>query len=422
LAESHHVVVDGSNLATEGRTLPSLVQLDEAVRAYAEEDPKGRIIVVVDASFEHRIDESERELVREAMLNGEMVSPPAGAIGRGDAFVLRIAERTGAIVLSNDSFQEFHGEHPWLFDEGRLIGGKPVPGVGWIFTPRLPVRGVKSRAATAEQKAKGDPESAPAKAAELAKAAKKAAKRSSKKTTPEVESSWPPAPTGPPPGRRSRKASPPVDRALSTAIDEAVAEALDPPKAKKAAKTAKSSSKKKAAATKKVVAPKKAAVAKKVPAAKKAPAGKKAPAAKKAAARESTPKRAQAQLAVAPPAPKKGSVSPPPAVNAPLSFINFVATYTVGSTIEGEVVSFTSHGAMVDVALPDGGKLHCYIPLSAMGTPPPTKAREVLTKGEVRSFVLAGLDPPRRVAELSLPAPKAKKRRSPAKKAAKKSS
>src|SRR5580698_6620736 len=150
LAEPHHVVVDGSNLATEGRPLPSLPQLDEAVRAYAEEDPDARITVVVDASFEHRIDESERETLREAMLNGEVVSPPAGAIGRGDAFVLRIAERTGAVVLSNDSFQEFHGEHPWLFDEGRLIGGKPVPGVGWIFTPRLPIRGPKSRQASAE--------------------------------------------------------------------------------------------------------------------------------------------------------------------------------------------------------------------------------------------------------------------------------
>ena len=167
-------MVDGSNLATEGRTLPSLKQLDEAVRAYAEEDPEGVITVVVDASFEHRIDESERDLVHDAMLNGEIVSPPAGAIGHGDAFVLRIAERTGAVVVSNDSFQEFHGEHPWLFNENRLIGGKPVPGVGWIFTPRLPVRGVKSRAATAQKRAKADPDSAPAKAAELAKAAKRA--------------------------------------------------------------------------------------------------------------------------------------------------------------------------------------------------------------------------------------------------------
>ena len=77
---------------------------------------------------------------------------------------------------------------------------------------------------------------------------------------------------------------------------------------------------------------------------------------------------------------------------------------------------------MVDVDLPDGGRLHCYIPLSAMGTPAPTKARQMLTKGEVRPFVLAKLDPPRRVAELALPAPAPKKRRSPAKKAAKASS
>ncbi len=215
--------MDGSNLATEGRTLPSLAQLDEAVRAYAEEDPGSRITVVVDASFEHRIDEAERETLREAMLNGEVVSPPAGAIGRGDAFVLRIAERTGAVVLSNDSFQEFHGQHPWLFDEGRLIGGKPVPGVGWIFTPRLPIRGPKSRAATAETRAAKDPESAPAKAAELARAAKKAAKRSTKKAAPVVETTWPIIPSEPPPSRRSpRRVAPVDDPELSSAISEAV--------------------------------------------------------------------------------------------------------------------------------------------------------------------------------------------------------
>ena len=235
LAETHHVVVDGSNLATEGRTFPSLEQLDEAVRAYASEDPGASIIVVVDATFEHRVGDAERDEVREAMLNGEVISPPAGAIGRGDAFVLRIAERTGATVLSNDSFQEFHGEHPWLFDDGRLIGGKPVPGVGWIFTPRLPIRGPKSRAATAEARAKKDPESAPAKAAELAKAAKKAAKKASKtrksatKQTraSAVDTSWPITPAAPPPGRAK------VNPVFSSAIDEAVEEALHPPKPEK---------------------------------------------------------------------------------------------------------------------------------------------------------------------------------------------
>jgi hypothetical protein len=381
LADAHHVVVDGSNLATEGRSSPSLKQLDEAVRAYASEDPSANIIVVVDATFEHRVSESEREAVRQAMLNGEVISPPAGAIGRGDAFVLRIAERTGATVLSNDSFQEFHGEHPWLFDDGRLIGGKPVRGVGWIFTPRVPIRGPKSRAATAEAKAKlDDHASAPAKAAELARAAKKAAKRSGKsKKAPAkvaasaVDSSWPIKPNRPPPGRAK------VDPVVSSAIEEAVEEALHPPKPEKP----RGSSKKQAAAKKAL--PQKSAKA------------------KKDAAGGKTKNQAQSKPDQGGAKHRKQRTAPPPAVNEPLAFINFVAAYSVGTTIEGEVVSFTSHGAMVDVSLPGGGVLHCYIPLTAMGTPPPTKARKVLKKGQVRPFVLAGLDPPRRVAELALP-------------------
>ena len=94
---------------------------------------------------------------------------------------------------------------------------------------------------------------------------------------------------------------------------------------------------------------------------------------------------------------------PPPAVNDPLAFIRFVANHTLGYELEGTVVSFTSHGAMVDVDLPDAGVLHCYIPLRALGDPAPRKAREVLTRGERRSFVLVGLDPPRRMAELAIP-------------------
>jgi hypothetical protein len=369
-------VVDGSNLATEGRSSPSLKQLDEAVRSYAAEDPGSSIIVVVDATFEHRVSEAERDEVREAMLNGEIISPPAGAIGRGDAFVLRIAERTGATVLSNDSFQEFHGEHPWLFDDGRLIGGKPVPGVGWIFTPRLPIRGPKSRAATAEVRANKDPESAPAKAAELARAAKKAAKRagkakkSAKKGAAAVDTSWPITPTSPPPGRAK------VDPVFSSAIDEALEEALDPVGAEKSR-----------GASKKSLPPRHGKAKREAPG--KQRDGKRADT--KAATQSATSDRS-----------KKKRPAPPPAVNEPLAFINFVAAYTVGSSVEGEVVSFTSHGAMVDVSLPGGGVLHSYIPLTAMGSPPPTKARQVLKKGEVRPFVVAGLDPPRRVAELAI--------------------
>ena len=640
--ERHVVVVDGSNLATEGRTTPSLVQLDEAVRAYAAEDPTAEIVVVVDASFEHRVDPSERKQLIDAELHGEVVSPPAGAIGRGDAFVLRIAERTGAVVLSNDSFQEFHAEHPWLFDKGRLVGGKPVPGVGWIFTPRIPVRGPKSRQATRQTKGEGlGTLSAPVKAAELAKAARKVAGRKAPVlpdgSTPKVGDVWPagapaagalvpeeaettpkgaagevpkkgakerakeqkkkkapeqagagggaaelpaatadaiaaaatqvetkapsratPAKKAPPKVTPAKKAPPkatPAKKApgapvgveereapqpelsgtqkprrgqqgsAATATEEAsrrVASgkqasenaattkkgvnkepAAEVPVAKAAVKKAatkeqgakkepaaqpavekgatkkaatKKAAAKKAAAKKEAaaepavekVATKKAATkkesAKKEPATKPAVAKALAPAGavatprtvvKAAAKAEATkaavlpvaadgvgqaePARSTAAKdpfvqeaigralaeAVAPAgAPeedgrrrgdRKGakgskggrhrrrSTSPLPAVNEPLAFITFVATYPLASEVEGEVVSYTSHGAMVDVGLPGGGVLHSYIPLTAMADPPPIKARQVLRRGERRSFVLAALDPARRVAELALP-------------------
>jgi len=149
-----HVVVDGSNLATEGRTHPSLAQLNDAVLAYMGENPDALITVVVDATFGHRIDPKEVAEFDEGVSNNELVAPPAGAIGRGDAFVLSIADKVHATIVSNDSYQEFHGQYQWLFDEGRLVGGKPVPHIGWVFVNRLPVRGPLSRKSVADGKRK----------------------------------------------------------------------------------------------------------------------------------------------------------------------------------------------------------------------------------------------------------------------------
>ncbi|MBU6241974.1 MAG: hypothetical protein KJS66_09325 [Acidobacteria bacterium] len=183
-----HVVVDGSNIATEGRSAPSLKQLNEAVLAFMNEFPDTKITVVVDASFGHRIDKKEVAEFDEAVDNNELVTPPAGAIGRGDAFVLAIADKVKSAILSNDSYQEFHGQYPWLFEQGRLLGGKPVPNVGWIFVERTPVRGEKSkRAMRANDRAHdGGKRSA-------APAAKKASKEASAPM---------PVPKTPPPGVR----------------------------------------------------------------------------------------------------------------------------------------------------------------------------------------------------------------------------
>ena len=47
-----HAVVDGSNIATEGRSEPSLKQLREAVVAFKDEYAFDIVTVIVDASFE----------------------------------------------------------------------------------------------------------------------------------------------------------------------------------------------------------------------------------------------------------------------------------------------------------------------------------------------------------------------------------
>ncbi len=429
----HHVVVDGSNLATEGRTTPSLAQLDEAVRAYLAEDPAADVVVVVDASFSHRIDAAERPQLETAELHGEVVAPPAGAIGRGDAFVLRIAERTGATVLSNDSFQEFHDEHPWLFDEGRLVGGKPVPGVGWIFTPRRPVRGPKSKRSSRKPAEPEEDLSAPRKAAEVAKALKRAAKQPAARAKAE-----PKAPVEKAAKKKAKKDEPPVAEPKKRRAKEAAA-ATQPaaPKATGGRAAAKASAKKsaapaQAAAKKRDAAPYEAKKVAATPGAKKAKKAAAAPEAKRAKKAAAAPGAKKAKRAAkAPPAPvefraaierateevlaepdgeapkskRRRRVPPPPAVNEPLAFINFVAAHPLGSVMDGVVASFTSHGAMVDVDLAEGGVLHCYAPLAGLGEPPPRAAREVLSRGEHRSFSLVALDPPRRMAELALAQP-----------------
>jgi len=202
VGDTNLVVVDGSNIATEGRSIPSLTQLNDAVLSLTREFPEITVTVVVDATFGHRIDKSEVPEFDEAVAHNELVTPPAGAIGRGDAFVLSIANKVGARIFSNDSFQEFHGVYPWLFDEGRLIGGKPVPNVGWVFVNRVPVKGPLSR------KARGTGRESAA-----------------RRVTSPLASLPMPVPTRPPPRTAAPAVAEPVARAVAEPVARAVAEA-----------------------------------------------------------------------------------------------------------------------------------------------------------------------------------------------------
>lgn len=93
-ASGKHVIVDGSNIATEGRSKPSLRQLNDAVMAFIAENPDAVITVIVDATFGHRIDPKEVAAFDKAVEHNELVTPPAGTVGRGDGFVLSIAKKS----------------------------------------------------------------------------------------------------------------------------------------------------------------------------------------------------------------------------------------------------------------------------------------------------------------------------------------
>jgi hypothetical protein len=325
---------------------PSLVQLDEAVRAFLEENPGAEMIVVADASFAHRVAPGERERFKEAELAGEIVTPPAGAVGRGDAFILKIADRIKGVVLSNDSFQEFHDDYPWLFETGRLIGGKPVHGVGWVFTPRLPVRGTKST-------------------------------RTVKKLTVTLSSGAKPAiGTTLTPVKAARPAK------------KAPAKALKAP-----AKTVKKATSVDEAPVKKSV--KKAAPAKKAPV-KKAPV--------KAPAKKATAKVTATPVAPAPaPAPAESLRRGRQPVNPEADFTLFRSSHRLGARLEGEVTAFTSHGAVIKVTMKGGQQIECYAPTTSLGDPAPARARDVLKRGDRRTFRLVTVDGERRIAELALP-------------------
>jgi hypothetical protein len=126
-------------------------------------------------------------------------------------------------------------------------------------------------------------------------------------------------------------------------------------------------------------------------------------------------KKSPAKATKTPPKPKKATkalaVPQPPAValrrgrhpvNPEADFALFRSAHRIGSRVEGEVTDFTSHGAVIKVALKTGQLIECYAPTNSLGNPAPARARDVLKRGDHRTFRLVAVDVERRIAELAL--------------------
>ena len=124
------VVVDASNVAhyvknKDGK--PQMINILAAVKALEESGDE--FVIIADASLRHEIDDKEKFVKLLESDNVEEV--PAGNVA--DHFILDIAVREKAKVLSNDKFRDYAAEFrnipsmriPFIIDNGRLTFGKP---------------------------------------------------------------------------------------------------------------------------------------------------------------------------------------------------------------------------------------------------------------------------------------------------------
>ena len=300
---ARHVVVDGSNIATEGSSLPSLKQLDEAVREFLVENPDDVVTVVVDATFGHRIPPEERAYLRRGGKRRRHRVPAGG--GDRDGVTLSCSgwpTRSGRSCCPTTRSRSSTGSTSGSSTRTVLSGANrsrawvgfspPDPGA-WSPEPRV-------REGSQTEKADRAAGALDESGLELA------AERS-----------------------RSRGGERKLQRAIAVAVEEAV----EPEKVGR--------------------------------------------------------KRRRR---------RRGGEVPSEPLNEPFNFITFIATNQLGAEVEGTVEEFSSHGAFISV-----GGARCYLPLSGMGDEPPRSAREVLRKGEVRSFVVQAFDAVRRGIELALP-------------------
>ena len=346
-----HVVVDGSNIATEGRSLPSLHQLQEAVMSFMEEYPDTAITVVVDATFGHRIDKKESKDFEEGIANNELVAPPAGAVGRGDAFVLGIADKADASVLSNDSFQEFHGEYEWLFDEGRLIGGKPVPHVGWVWVDRVPVRGPVSRKATGGRRGRGGSGGSGSSGGGRSRSSSRSGDNRAR--TGSREASEPmPTPKTPPPSRKKAAAAAADDTEALDGVDHDVDRDEGRQESAGSGRRSRGSS------------------------------GRSRGGSQEAGSSGRS-------------APKGGDP-----VNELMPFLDFVESHPAGTPVQAVVDSYSSHGAYVDIL---DTEVRGYVPLRLMADPAPRSAKKIMKIGDEVSLVVVSFVADRRSIDCAVP-------------------
>jgi hypothetical protein len=107
------IVVDGANVAWSEQTRDGKPKVSNIVimrRALEEEgyDP----IIIIDASLRHDVDDPDQ---LEGLIDGQHVrQSPAGT--EADYFLLMTAGQQNSKVVSNDTFESYRDDYPWIWE------------------------------------------------------------------------------------------------------------------------------------------------------------------------------------------------------------------------------------------------------------------------------------------------------------------
>lgn len=132
MSEDKYAIVDGANVAHIGIGEEDKPRVSNIVAVSQALEAKGYTpIVIVDASLYHHIDDPQQ---LEGLLNKQGIQQaPAGT--DADYFVLTTADELDALVVSNDQFNRYRDDFPWIAQ--RRLPLMIVNGEVQLYEPQL---------------------------------------------------------------------------------------------------------------------------------------------------------------------------------------------------------------------------------------------------------------------------------------------
>jgi hypothetical protein len=111
MAKKSVIVVDGANVAYIEESKGGEPKVSNLVAVRQALEKRGyEPVIIVDASLRHQVDDPDQ---LEALIEDQKIrQAPAGT--DADYFILQFAEQKDALVVSNDEFEQYQDQFPWI--------------------------------------------------------------------------------------------------------------------------------------------------------------------------------------------------------------------------------------------------------------------------------------------------------------------